>query len=183
MKYSLYITILFVVLSAAPYLKCTKLSDFCFQKIVDQKCSGNYGFSCSPGLCTVTRFSCHSIKIWSLILTQYKTEKAYKKASAYYELFIVSIQECPEFVPKVWSTNDACLNSQKCISNIRLPFRLSSSKFNLTKLAQCTCNGKLSFTCGKPFCALDKSACNGLKDISPVKAFDIGVKVCQNKNF
>jgi len=183
MKDSLHFTILYAILFAVSYSKCTKLSEFCFQKGMDQKCSGDYGYSCGPGLCTLNRLSCQSIKIWSLLINQYKTEKEHTKALNYYEYFVVNIQECPVSVTKVMVNNDTCLNSEKCKKIIRIPFRLTSSKYNITRMVECKCIGQYSFACGKQFCALNESACGSLNGLSPKKALDIGVKVCQNRNF
>lgn len=164
-KKFMFIKIIFLFFVSIKLIECIKMTDFCFHdifqnKIIKCKETKNYNYECGQGICSIDRYSCQSLKLFSKVKDTQKSEKNYRFFENYYEKFLSQIKDCPKTPLKYkLNSNDLCLNARDCFQAIRL---LWSS---IIKKGECKCKGKYDYKCDSDYCASDKQACDHLKQI------------------
>lgn len=109
--------------------KIIKQSDFCFGK----ECTGEYNYTCTEGFCSKDRLSCQELKLWSIISSHIRNERADRAL----DLFLRLIQDCPSWNPKY-----VCLNSAICYSDVQIPHRLMNTvRIVIRKPTKCEYKG------------------------------------------
>jgi len=63
-------------------IQCIKVDNFCYQISINNeiiKCQENvrYNYDCGQGLCSIDRYSCQSIKLFSTVKDLQRNEKSY----------------------------------------------------------------------------------------------------------
>ena len=158
-----------VLVYSIKWIECTlRVADFCEKLEIDgeeQKCNGKYSLSCADILCAKDRYSCQSIRILHGIKNIQKNEKGYLFFQNNFEAFMKFIRKCPKQPKYKWSPKDVCLNNKHCFQT-SLWRTLWSTPF---KPDECKCRGKYNYRCNNAYCALDKQACDALKQDSNIK--------------
>ena len=145
-----------------------KVTDFCKKLEIDgkeQECNGKYNLSCAGILCAKDRYSCQSIRVLHGIKNIQKTEKDFLLFQNNFEAFMKLIKKCPILPKYKWNPNDVCLNTKDC-------FQTSSWRIwsTLLKPGECKCKGKYKYKCNSDYCALDKRACDYVKQNNSTKS-------------
>jgi hypothetical protein len=154
--------ILVIILSIINLSECAlKVTDFCKKLEIDgkeQECNGKYSLSCAGILCAKDRYSCQSLRVFHGIKNIQKTEKEYLFFQNNFEAFMKLIKKCPKLPKYKWNPNDVCLIAENC-------FQTSFWLIWSTLLKPCECNfrGEYNFKCDNNYCALDKRACDYVK--------------------
>jgi hypothetical protein len=156
--------IIFLFFVSIKLIECIKVTDFCFHdifqnKIIKCKETKNYKYECGQGICSIDRYSCQSMKLFSTIKDTQKIEKNYRFLENYYETFLSQIKDCPTPPKYKWNSNDVCLNAKDCLKTTL--WRIWSTLLT----SQCKCKGKYDYKCNSDYCASNKQACNHLKQI------------------
>ena len=156
--------IIFIFILSIKLFQSIKVTDFCYQISIEKeviKCKENkkYSYQCFEGLCSINRYSCQSIKLFSAVKDFQRNEKSYLFFLNNFESFVREIKDCPEPPKYEWNPNDVCLNTKDCMNTT---IRIWS---NLLKPSECKCKGKYNHKCNSDYCASDKRACDYLKKI------------------
>jgi hypothetical protein len=156
--------IICILILSIQLIQCIKVTDFCFQISINnevKKCPENNkcNYDCGKGLCSINRYSCQSIKLFSVVKDFQRNEKSYLFFLNNFESFVREIKDCPEPPKYEWNPNDVCLNTKDCMNTT---IRIWS---NLLKPSECKCKGKYNHKCNSDYCASDKRACDYLKKI------------------
>jgi hypothetical protein len=157
--------IIFLFFISIKLIECIRMTDFCFQDIIENKIikcqeTKNFSYECGQGICSIDRYSCQSMKLFSKVKDTQKNEKNYRYFENYYDTFLNQIKDCPAPPKYKWNSNDVCLNARDCFHTIRL---LWSS---IIKKGECKCKGnKYNYKCNSDYCASNKQACDHLKQI------------------
>jgi hypothetical protein len=153
-----------IVIFSINWIECTfKVTDFCKKLEIygkEQECKGKYSLSCADILCAKDRYSCQGIRLLHGIKSIQKTEKDYQFFKNNFEAFIKLIKKCPKQLKYKLNSNDVCLNTKDCFKSSL--WRIWST---LLKTDECKCRGKYNFRCNSDYCALDKQACDTLKQV------------------
>lgn len=167
-----------------------RIEDFCFQseecqsKYCKQECEGQLSHQCGYGLCSNIRHSCQSIKLWSILTINAKTDVV----TTSYQNFILGINNCPQKIKYQLKSNDFCISGTKCYYKQKLPFRLVNRRVEVFKYSECKCLGKHKFKCERNICAKDRDACNVLwlydqiNEPFKIRINSTGLKKCLNFN-
>ncbi len=137
-------------------------AEFCYKISINNeviKCEENkkYNYDCSEGLCSVDRFSCQSLTLFSTVRKYSRNDYMYFKNK--FESFMNEIKECPEPAKYEWNPNDVCLNKKNCLNTFNHRLWLWTNH----KMSESKCKGKYNIRCNSDYCASDKRACENLK--------------------
>ena len=155
--------IIFLFFVSIKLIECIKVTDFCFHdifqnKIIKCKETKNYKYECGQGICSIDRYSCQSLKLFSKVKHTQRKENEYIFFQNQYETFVKQIKNCPESPKYKWNLNDVCLNTKDCLQTTF--WRIWST---LLKPGECKCKEKYNYKCNRDYCASDKRACDYLK--------------------
>ena len=155
--------IIFILILSIKLIQCIKVTDFCFQISVNNeeiKCKEHYkyNYDCGKGLCSINRYSCQSIKLFSALNDFPRNEKSYLFFLNNFEKFIRIIKGCTKPLKYKWNSNDVCMNTNDCFK--AHGYGIWSI---LMKPDECNCTGKYKYKCNSNLCALNKKACDHLK--------------------
>ena len=144
-------------------IQCIKVDNFCYQISINNeiiKCQENvrYNYDCGQGLCSIDRYSCQSIKLFSTVKDLQRNEKSYNFFQNNFEAFVKIIKDCPDPPEYKWSSNDVCMKTENCFK--AYGYGIWSI---LMKPDECKCMGKYKYKCNINLCALNKKACDHLK--------------------
>lgn len=144
-------------------VSCLQLHQFCYQTSENFLCADTIlNYDCGVGLCTQDKHACQSIKLLSILNSQFNNKKDYDSFVHFYELFILNIRECPQYE---FQSNDICSIREKCYLKHSLPFRLVNKKVILQKEIACKCTSEFKFKCEKSgYCGKSKIACQMLNN-------------------
>jgi len=160
-KMKIILTIILVIFSINLSECALKVTDFCKKLEIDgkeQECNGKYSLSCAGILCAKDRYSCQSIRVFHGIKNIQKTEKDYLFFQNNFEAFMKLIKKCPKLPKYKWNPNDVCLIAENCFQTSL--WRIWSTLF---KPGECKCRGRYNYKCNSDYCALDKRACDYVK--------------------
>ena len=140
-----------LILLALNWIECLEVKDFCYKlktKVKEFECNGDYSQSCGNGVCTKDEYNCKLIALYYFFpntLNQYMKH----------------IKYCPKPPSETvkWKSNDVCLNTKDCVNTF-----ITIWSLNQIKKRECKCIGKYSYRCNSDYCALNKQACDGLKN-------------------
>ena len=81
--------IIFLFFISIKLIECIKVTDFCFHNIFENKIikcqeTKNFKYECGQGICSIDRYSCQSIKLFSAVKDTQKMEKSYHYFENYY---------------------------------------------------------------------------------------------------
>ncbi len=165
--------ILFIIILLVSTIECdVKVKDFCNNKKLKSKnleCQGNYNLSCSGILCAKDLSSCQNLIMFSNLKFYQRNVKEYLWFHNNYESFLALIKDCPQPLKYKLNPYDICLNSNYCLN------KQSILKL-LSKRDECKCSGKYNQRCNSGYCAKDKRACDGLKNLN-----DYSISKCNQK--
>jgi hypothetical protein len=155
--------IIFIFILSIKLFQSIKVTDFCYQISIEKeviKCKENkkYSYQCFEGLCSINRYSCQSIKLFSTVKDIQRIEMSYHFFKNQYESFLNKIKDCTKPSKYKWNSNDVCLNTKDCLQTTF--WRIWST---LLKPGECRCKEKYNYKCNSDYCASDKRACSYLK--------------------
>jgi len=161
--------IIFIFILSIKLFQSIKVTDFCYQISIEKeviKCKENkrYNYQCFEGLCSVNRYSCQSIKLFSAVKDFQKIENHYLFFKNQYESFMKKIKDCTKPLKYKWNSNDVCMNTNDCFK--AHGYGIWSI---LMKPSECKCKGKYNHKCNSGYCASDKRACDYLKKKTKIK--------------
>jgi hypothetical protein len=155
--------LILLIIFSIKLLESIKVTDLCQKKEVKGNkpaCQNIYNFNCDSNLCAKYQSSCQTIN--SLFRAKnnfYRYEKDFILYSIQYKSFLEQIKECPKTAEYKWKPNDVCLNTKDCVNTF-----ITIWSLNQIKKRECKCIGKYSYRCNSDYCALNKQACDGLKN-------------------
>lgn len=185
--------VLFIAICALNFCSCSteillSANDYCLIKEVcdpntkqcqKARCEDEYSHKCGNDFCSINKYACHNIHVWSISLERAKSLNLIENQYKQFHDFYSKIPNCPLKTKEI-RPDEVCLNSAKCVyrpqiwSWVHVPL-----KYNL-----CPCNrGKFRTQClNGEFCALDNSVCDVLKfkglEKSLSDASNMGIKKC-----
>lgn len=178
------------------YGACLKPTDLCFNE--ENKCRGYYDsnynykiicdtavcdqlkqFHCGLDYCSTNKSTCDEFLNLRFLIKSMTRLNLDKSRMQKYSGFFDTISKCASTSEYVLKPNEICLNGVNCYSKQKLPLRYDNVQ--VIKKIDCVCTGDYSYQCGKDFCALNKFACNALRQLKELNDMAEFIS-CNNSN-
>ncbi len=148
------LVIIIIIIEIIELINCIKVADFCHKIKTNGKeseCHGKYNLNCGVHFCTNDNSSCRRLMIFS---TMTIAKEGISKRD--FNSFKNQIKNCSKPTYKL-NPNDVCFYKIECKKSHRI-FQTESD--------ECKCSGKFSYKCNSDYCAVNKQACDVLKNLS-----------------
>ena len=157
---------LLILLYLATFIESKlKSTDFCNRIEIEgnkKECYGKHNLSCNNIVCGKNQLYCQSFNYFSSVQNLPGFEKYFFYFKNKFNLFKRLIKDCPKPQEYKWNSKDVCLNTKDCENSNNMLATIWSKQ---TTSIECKCSGKYKQRCNSDYCASDKRACNGLKEV------------------